>query len=786
MEKRYKKTNQMLLSDLFSYVTQYGKIIIRLEEVTMKFMNPWENVEIQMLKSPSHLQNYDHRIHIIYVLSGEVELRDHTTQITLPVNGFFILPNASSYDVVFSSANCYEFSLWYHFYDEMQYEYEFEGECSIGGEPPDEELTRLINQLLELFYLEKDSCSDVELLHLYFSILHVLERKYYKKKPLTKRERSKTDIEEIKYFIDNNYDRELHLSDLAKQLYVSEQYLSRIFTKQIGTSISNYLQKKRLEKVEHELIYTSKSITDIVYGAGFDNINSFNRIFKRIYQESPSMYRRHHQKVEEPTESITLDHQVVDLIKKNVETKTDEEELVVSLQTFTKREKAELIMNVQNPEVLLKKKYIDQLMQLQHDIHVQYLRFFVTFAEHRTMEWYDELFEMIGSLHCIPFISIDPFEKDMESNLKVFFNYFLHRYGRAAIGLWKVELLCTTEHAMSAMELQKFTELQQVCTTLIPAIHVGIGNIPLVLSTEQKETMISYIRNCKQELAFIGCVARPVIRKGSVYQGRKSIYQFSKRDFLSNHIKEFIEILHAHGLEKPLYLTEFALTSTNTDPLNDSTFLALYICKLHLQFSKYFEMIGYCSCSDLDQNTQGKPDEFCGNPGLFTQHGIPKCSYYAYQFLEELKEDILYENENIIITRNQVGDLAVLGYLYSEIDSAYSYYRNDEEALHHMQVKGLNAALPRKIQLVLSELSEEKATYALTAEKIGTQYGNALDEWMKVTSITDLSNEAIQYLMQKSVPTKYFKTIITKNGSMSVKLYIEANQLVLLKLKRMN
>ena len=91
----------------------------------------------------------------------------------------------------------------------------------------------------------------------------------------------KQKVYELKFYIDNNFDKDIRLVDIANKLYVSDQYLSRSFSNEIGMPMNEYLIRKRLEKVRKDLLETEKSITDIAFSAGFSNINSFNRLFKK-------------------------------------------------------------------------------------------------------------------------------------------------------------------------------------------------------------------------------------------------------------------------------------------------------------------------------------------------------------------------------------------------------------------------------------------------------------------------------------------------------------------------
>lgn len=85
---------------------------------------------------------------------------------------------------------------------------------------------------------------------------------------------------------------DLHLSQISELCRINERYLGRIFKEQTSVSFREYLMDIRLNKACELLEHTSKSITEICFLCGFNEITYFNHIFKKTFLVSPSDYRK--------------------------------------------------------------------------------------------------------------------------------------------------------------------------------------------------------------------------------------------------------------------------------------------------------------------------------------------------------------------------------------------------------------------------------------------------------------------------------------------------------------
>ena len=111
---------------------------------------------------------------------------------------------------------------------------------------------------------------------------HLLERKEGNNKKI---------INDILKIIEENYGKNLTIMDISNEVYLSPNYISIIFKKEIGESFTDFLVKYRLEKARKMLKDTGLKVYQIGSMVGYSNISYFCSIFKNYYGVSPSEYR---------------------------------------------------------------------------------------------------------------------------------------------------------------------------------------------------------------------------------------------------------------------------------------------------------------------------------------------------------------------------------------------------------------------------------------------------------------------------------------------------------------
>ncbi|MGL1891259.1 MAG: AraC family transcriptional regulator [Spirochaetaceae bacterium] len=93
-------------------------------------------------------------------------------------------------------------------------------------------------------------------------------------------------------YILTNLQNKISLEDIAKEVNVNPSYLSRVFKKEMGYTISKYIREKRVIEAKWMLTNTDDSITDIALNLGFEDVNYFTKVFKKERGITPSEYKK--------------------------------------------------------------------------------------------------------------------------------------------------------------------------------------------------------------------------------------------------------------------------------------------------------------------------------------------------------------------------------------------------------------------------------------------------------------------------------------------------------------
>lgn len=99
-------------------------------------------------------------------------------------------------------------------------------------------------------------------------------------------------IDQIVSYIDLHLQENISRETLAKEFYLSQDYLSKIFKKTMGESIVAYITRKRMEAAKELLQKTGLPIYVVAERCGFTNCSYFAKIFKEFYGETPAEYRQ--------------------------------------------------------------------------------------------------------------------------------------------------------------------------------------------------------------------------------------------------------------------------------------------------------------------------------------------------------------------------------------------------------------------------------------------------------------------------------------------------------------
>ena len=232
---------------------------------------------------------------LLYCIDGEgyIEM-DHTTY-HLQANTFFIIPKNVPHRYYSAIKNPWTI-YWLHFSgsnSRMIYERSLvEHKHQVHAIPFEEYRIQLFDQIYAI--LEHSfSAKEMEIMN--FRLLYfVTSLIYYKESNPTVY--SQDAVSNSIAFMKDNLNKRLSINELAEQQKISLSHYLRIFKNKTGISPIAYYNQLKIQHSCQYLYFTDKSIKEICLLLGIDDQYYFSRLFSKLIGTSPSEYRKKHKK----------------------------------------------------------------------------------------------------------------------------------------------------------------------------------------------------------------------------------------------------------------------------------------------------------------------------------------------------------------------------------------------------------------------------------------------------------------------------------------------------------
>lgn len=110
--------------------------------------------------------------------------------------------------------------------------------------------------------------------------------------------RTSSYVEKCKDYVRKNYKHKIYVVDIADALGISETYLSKLFSRETGQRLQDYISQVRVDKAANLLIYSEESIADIAEYCCFPSQSYFGHVFLKFKGMSPNRFRERYKPAE--------------------------------------------------------------------------------------------------------------------------------------------------------------------------------------------------------------------------------------------------------------------------------------------------------------------------------------------------------------------------------------------------------------------------------------------------------------------------------------------------------
>ena len=552
---------------------------------------------------------------------------------------------------------------------------------------------------IAVLYSNEEKENQLDILSFCFSLLSELKRSFSFSSYTMTATKHPDRVEKIARYMERNYHKSLTLTALAQQLYLTPQYLSRFFTKNFHKSFNAYLTEIRLKHARQDLLATTLDMTQIAVNNGFGSSAVFSKSFKNYYGMTPTAYRKKEAQAAMPScadfgenapePSGPKEPTAIRTISSNMAMDHSTPKL---LTAFTSLINAGHAMN------FLDSDFLEQFHRANELLHFRYVRleYLVSSAVIPTLAQNGQhvfgnvhrILDILREMELIPLIELGRTPPTVFANfdtglctgaqpgvqnsrfMKLFESFLediIHRYGQSWVSSFQFELWQPGTPLDGVMETakdyaQRFLDIHSVLKKHIPKALLGgpgfdICQKPLELFNSLEALKAANIRPDFISVYFYGMEyideSPALCTSCRALEERLSMVYSKASDIYKSRI--------------PIYATKINYNMSDNTLINDSCFHGAWLTELMLMAGKYCRLTGYWTLSDITGLISDPVDIRQTGPGLYRKNGIPKPSYYALAFLNQLGHYEIDRGPGYILTANGPGDYRLLIYHYSDL-----------------------------------------------------------------------------------------------------------------------
>ncbi|HHV11549.1 MAG TPA: helix-turn-helix domain-containing protein [Clostridiales bacterium] len=230
--------------------------------------------------------------------------------------------------------------------------------------------------------------------------------------------------------------------------------------------------------------------------------------------------------------------------------------------------------------------------------------------------------------------------------------------------------------------------------------------------------------------------------------------------------------------QKPIYITEWNLTPSHRELLNDTCYSSCYIIKNILENYDAVDSFCHWSLTDWIEELEFAPELFHGGMGFFTKNGIKKPAYYAYYFLNKLEDTLVEQGDGYFITKGN-DRYVLLFYNYIHFSDLYAdgIVLNSTFTERYKDFASWNQV---KAQVTLTDLPD--GSYDMLETVVNRRHGSAFDQWVEMGALEPKYQEEVDTLKFLSQPMVKRSMQAVSGNTLSLNLLLEPLEIRLIEL----
>lgn len=796
------------------------------------FSSPNLPIEITFNEIENNYTNWGIETKILYVVSGEIEIKKYNFQSTLVKNQFIILNPEDC--CVINKKNLNGRSFFIEVSIDIEYMKKFNNNsirpcfnCCLNEEVLYNEKYKsfrklfisLIDKVINTLSKEKEL-----LIFQCFFELYVFMYENFKVdseiSAINKKNNQKIGL--IINYLEENYKKEsLNVHEISEYIKLSPHYILKLFRANVGISLSDYLNELRIKKSIKDLLYTKKTILEISTEYGFSNSKSYHRVFKVIYGRTPKEYQREHftqssSKSDEEYRKVYSN--IYEFINSNkINPKSDEKAKVFLYENNVDFQKIqekydkrywEKIISIGKAKNGVNWDIQNQLKEIKKDFSPEYVRFTNILDDDMGIYnednhgnvfynyiYIDKLIDHLVSLNLKPYINLGFMPKKIaakecyiyKSNTNVSYpkkitkweqlminliEHMIEKYGKSEVETWYFEIWNNSNFngVFWYESNEKFFEFFAETFKILKNNfnYLQVGGPAFCF--QYGENNIEWIKKFDRYMQNNNVEID--FFSFNVY-GVKPVKKDTAKSTLIEHII-YDKAIHNSILDfydelrNQFNYKKIIISEWNFFPALNLLNDTCYMNTFLID--SVLKSLGTVDNMVYWTFTENTVNSnlFYGGLGLFTTHSIKKSSYNAFLLLDKLGEELIGKGDYYIVTKKE-NSFQVLIYFHNR------------KALNELETK-YNSYNEIIVKLNIGNCNN--GMFKLTKYYLNKESGSAFERWKEMDKPQKVNKESLEYLKSSEKMKMRIEKIEIKDSTLKIEEKIESNGVIFLNFEK--
>ena len=358
--------------------------------------------------------------------------------------------------------------------------------------------------------------------------------------------------------------------------------------------------------------------------------------------------------------------------------------------------------------------------------------------------------------------------------------HLLERYGEEEVLTWPIEVWNEPNLPgfWKGADMEEYFKLFQVSFDAVKAVNprFRVGG-PAICGVRDEEWMLAFMEFCRRERIALDfatrhhyCIEPPEMDGHYGYPRLRDPDQSLAELHSSRVIVDSFE--EYRGIE--FHITEFNTSYSPITPLHDTNLNAAYIAYLLSRLGEEYDSYSYWTFGDIFEEMGVPFTPFHGGFGLVANGGIPKPTFWTFQFYKQLKGRCVHKSKEAVLVQKEDG--CYCGVVWNLSVNGEAEQR--AEAEQQTEAKGKSETGQDVLKIAFSLSAETGKEYCLMSRLVDEEHCNPLKVWHDMGEPASLTVKQKKLLKQAANPFFSSDRLKAEDGYVTVETELSHNGVI--------